>query len=103
MSKVSNTTLQAITSGKFATIQWVKNNGEVRTVRALYGVKKYLKPGAIEKHDQTKYILVWTRQDGEKRYNAPRLIRRDSILGIRAEGYDVRMNPRSDYAKTIKA
>ena len=101
--KHANTTLQAITSGKFATIQWVKNNGEVRTVRALYGVKKYLKPGAVEKHDQSKYVLVWTRPDGEKRYNAPRLIRRDSILHIRAEGYDVRMNPRSAYAKTIKA
>ena len=101
--KNANTTLQAITSGKFATIQWVKNNGEVQTVRALYGVKKYLKPGAVEKHDQSKYVLVWTRPDGEKRYNAPRLIRRDSILHIRAEGYDVRMNPRSAYAKTIKA
>ena len=101
--KHANTTLQAITSGKFATIQWVKNNGEVRTVRALYGVKKYLKPGAVEKHDQTKYILVWTRQDGEKRYNAPRLIRRDAILHIRAEGYSVGVNHRSAYAKTIKA
>lgn len=38
-----------------------------------------------------------------KSANAPRLIRRDSILAIRAEGYDVRMNPRSEYAKTIKA
>lgn len=101
--KHANTTLQAITSGKFATIQWVKNNGEVRTVRALYGVKKYLKAGAVEKHDQSKYILVWTRQDGEKRYNAPRLIRRDSILSIRAEGYSVGVNHRSAYAKTIKA
>ena len=101
--KNSNTTLQAITSGKFATIQWVKNNGEVRTVRALYGVKKYLKPGAQPKHDDQKYVLVWTRQDGEKRYNAPRLIRRNSILAIRAEGYEVRTNPRSEYAKTIKA
>lgn len=101
--KHANTTLQAITSGKFATIQWIENNGEVRTVRALYGVKKYLKPGAVEKHDQSKYILVWTRQDGEKRYNAPRLIRRDSILRIRAEGYSVGVNPHSAYAKTIKA
>ena len=101
--KHANTTMQAITSGKFATIQWVKNNGEVRTVRALYGVKKYLKPGAVEKHDQTKYILVWTRPDGENLYNVPRLIRRDAILHIRAEGYSVGVNHRSAYAKTIKA
>lgn len=93
----------AITSGKFATIQWVKNSGEVRTVSALFGVKKYLKTNKPAKHNAEKYVLVWCRETGGKRYNQPRLIRRDSILAIRAEGFDVRTNPRSAYAKTIKA
>lgn len=99
----SQNSFQAITSGKFVTIQWIKNDGSVRTVRALHGVKKYLKPGAQSKHNKEKYILVWTRQSGQKKYNSPRLICRDSILAIRAEGFKVETNVSSLYSKTIKA
>ena len=101
--KHANTTLQAITSGKFATIQWIKNDGTVRTVSARFGVKKYIKTNKPAKHDNEKYVLVWCREAGGKRFNQPRLVRRDSILAIRAEGFDVKSNINSSYAKTIKA
>lgn len=99
----STTTAQAITSGKFLTIQWVKKNGEVSTHSARFGVKKYLKSvNSKAKHDQNKYILVWCREDSGLRFNQPRLIARDKILAIKAEGYRVEVNISSPWAKMIQ-
>ena len=103
MSKSSMSTFEAVTSGKFVTVQFIRKDGTVRTVKALYGVKKYLRPGATSKHDKKKYILVWIRENGDKRYNKPRLINRAKILAIRAEGYEVKSNIKSAYAKLIQA
>lgn len=102
---MSNTTYEAINSGRFVTVQWIKNDGTVRTVSARAGVKKYLKCTGKPASDKVKdeYILLWTREKGGLRFNQPRLIRRDSILAIRAEGFKVESNLRSEYAKMIKA
>lgn len=102
---MSNTTFDALNSGKFLTVQWRKNNGEVRTVSARANVKKYLKGTGKPASDKVKeeYILLWAREKGGLKFNQPRLIRRDSILEIRAEGFKVETNLRSDYAKMIKA
>lgn len=102
---MSYSTLEALNSGKFLTVQWRKNNGEVRTVSARAGVKKYLKGTGKPASDKVKeeYILLWTREAGGKKFNQPKLVRRDSILAIRAEGFKVESNPRSSYAKMIKA
>ena len=102
---MSRTTFEAMNSGKFLTVQWRKNDGTVRTVSARAGVKKYLKGTGKPASDKVKdtYILLWTRDPGGLRFNQPRLIRRDSILAIRAEGFKVESNLRSDYAKMIRA
>lgn len=103
MSHAQNT-LQAITSGKFLTIQWIKKNSKVSTHSARFGVKKYLKnKNSVPKHDSEKYILVWCREDGGLRFNQPRLIARDKILAIKAEGYRVEVNISSPWAKMIQA
>ena len=102
MSK-SMSTYEALVSGKFLTVQFIKKNGEVRTVKARHGVKKYLRNGAVEKHDSAKYVLLWTKPEGSRIYNAPRLINRAKILCIKAEGYEVKTNIRSAYAKLIQA
>lgn len=103
MSHAQNT-LQAITSGKFLTVQWVKKNGEISTHSARFGVKKYLKStNSKTKHNAEKYILVWCRETGGLRFNQPRLIARDKILAIKAEGYNVRVNISSPWAKMIQA
>lgn len=101
MAQAQNT-LEAITSGKFLTIQWVRRSGEVRTEYVRFGVKKYQHLSA-PRHDEMKYLVVWCREPGGKLYNKPRLVRRDAILNIRAEGYIVGVNPRSAYAKLIQA
>lgn len=102
---MSYSTFEALTSGKFVTVQWRKKNGGVRTVSARAGVKKYLKGTGKPTSEKVKeeYILLWTREKGGLKFNQPRLIRRDSILAIRAEGFKVESNPHSDYAKMIKA
>lgn len=101
---MSNTTLEALNSGKFLTVQWVKKDGAVRTVSARAGVKKYLKGGKpLSEATRRDYVLLWTREAGGLRFNQPRLIRRDSILAIKAEGFRVETNLRSDYAKMIRA
>lgn len=102
---MSNSAFEALTSGKFLTVQWVKNNGTVRTVSARAGVKKYLKGTgkAMSEKTRQEYVLLWTREAGGLRFNQPRLIRRDSILAIKAEGFRVESNPRSNYAKMIRA
>lgn len=102
MSKAM-TAHDALVSGKFLTVQFIKKNGEVRTVKARHGVKKYLRKGAVEKHDSTKYVLLWTKPEGSRIYNAPRLINRNKILCIKAEGYEVKTNINSKYAKLIQA
>lgn len=100
----ANTAIQAITSGKFLTIRWVKKDGKVSTHSARFGVKKYLKnKNSVPKHDSEKYILVWCRESGGLRFNQPRLIARDKILAIKAEGYNVRVNIFSPWKKMIQA
>lgn len=102
---MSYTTFEALNSGKFLTVQWIKNDGTVRTVSARAGVKKYIKGTGKPMSEKTKkdYVLLWTREKGGLKFNQPRLIRRDSILAIRAEGFKVESNPRSSYAKMIQA
>lgn len=100
----ANTTLQALISGKFVTVQWKKKNGEVSTHSARYGVKKYLKSADSKtKHNPEVYVLLWTREKGGLKFNAPRLVKRDSILAIKAEGYRVEVNISSPWAKMITA
>ncbi len=100
----ANTTTQAIESGKFLSIQWIKKNGEVSTHSARDGVKKYLKSANSKpKHDPKKYILIWAREIGGLKFNQPRLIARDKILAIKAEGYRVEVNISSQWAKMIQA
>ena len=102
---MSYSTFEALNSGKFVTVQWVKNNGTVRTVSARAGVKKYIKGTGKPMSEQTKrdYVLLWTRETGGKKFNQARLIRRNSILAIRAEGFKVETNKCSSYAKMIQA
>ena len=94
---------QAITSGKFLTVSWVCRDGHVATYSARYGVKKYLKGTGKVRHNPDTHILVWCREQGGLRFNQPRLIARDSILAIKAEGFRVEVNICSPWAKMIQA
>ena len=91
----------AITSGKFVTVTFIKNDGSACRINGRTGVTKHLKGGKIEGlHSPGKqaYITIWDLQ--AKGY---RNIRRDSILKINAEGFSVSTNQSSDYAKKITA
>lgn len=105
MNKITNhsatNTTTAITSGKFVTVTFVKNDGSIRRINGRTGVTKYLKGGKIEglkSPGQQSYITIYDLQ--AKGY---RNIRRDSILKINAEGFSVSTNNASNYAKIIRA
>jgi hypothetical protein len=94
-------TTTAITSGKFVTVTFVKNDGSIQRINGRTGVTKYLKGGKIsglESPGKVKYITIW-----DLRAKGYRNIRRDSILRINAEGFTVGTNLNSAYAKKIVA
>jgi hypothetical protein len=94
-------TTTAITSGKFVTVTFVKNDGSIQRINGRTGVTKHLKGGKIsglESPSKVKYITIW-----DLRAKGYRNIRRDSILRINAEGFTVGTNLNSAYAKKIVA
>mgnify|MGYP003647859841 CR=1 FL=1 len=100
-TKTAKNTTSAITSGKFVTITFVKNDGSIRSINGRTGVTKHLKGGNISGLDspgKIKYITIW-----DLKAKGYRNIRRDSILRINAEGFTVSTNLNSDYAKKINA
>lgn len=101
----SKSAFDELTSGRFLTVQWIKNDGAVRTLSGRFGVKKYSKNANFKPSPNTaeKYITIWSKSKIENKFNVPRMIKRDTILAIKAGGFVVYSNPCSDYAKLIKA
>lgn len=88
-------------SGQFCTVTFVTKSGETRTINGRTGVKKYLK-GGTPRTEQTEkeYLLIWAR-NGSMKFDAPRNVRRDKIISIKAHGIKGVRNDASDYSDYI--
>ena len=90
----------SIDNGLFCTVTFIKNNGDIRTINGRTGVIKY-KKNSTGKNYSEKYILVYTRATS-KRFDSPRLINREKIVSIKAQGVSMQENKESAYAKLIR-
>ena len=90
-----------VTTGMFCTVTFLTNSGEVRTVNGRTGVHKYT-TGTGKRSNLTaqKYILLYTR-NGSPKFNAPKNIARDRIIGFKAHGINAGKNNTSTYAKNV--
>lgn len=88
-------------TGQFCTVTFVTKDGTEKTINGRTGVKKYLKGGSPRTEQTEKdYILIWTRKDSRK-FDAPRNVRRDKIVSIKAHGIKGVKNEASDYSDYI--
>lgn len=98
MSKINSA---LIPSGKFVTVTFVTNDGNIRTINGRTGVTKYLKNGKpLSDRARSKYFLVYTR-NGSKLFDTPRMINKNTIKAIKAEGIKAETNYFSQYSKTV--
>jgi hypothetical protein len=96
MSKINSV---LVPSGKFVTVTFITNDGNIRKINGRTGVKKYLKNG-VKNINKSKYFLVYTR-NGSALFDAPRMINKSSIREIKANGITVMTNKQSNYASTV--
>lgn len=90
-----------VTTGMFCTVTFVTKSGDIRTVNGRTGVHKYTKgTGKRSSLTAQKYILLYTR-DGSPKFDAPKNIARDRIIGFKAHGVNVGKNIHSTYAKNV--
>lgn len=97
MQKISNS---LASTGQFCTVTWVTLDGTIRTINGRVGVKKYLKGYKRSAAAERDYLLIWKR-DGSKKFDAPRNIKRDSIIEIKAHGVKLNKNHFSTYASFV--
>ena len=90
-----------VTTGQFCTVTFLTKTGEVRTLNGRTGVHKYTK-GTGKRSNLTaqKYILLYTR-NGTPKFDAPKNIARDRIIGFKAHGINAGKNYNSTYAKNV--
>jgi hypothetical protein len=98
MSKVNSV---LVPSGKFITVTFVTNDGTLRKLNGRTGVRKYIKNGT-QKTQATlsNYFLVYTRE-GSKYFDSPKMINKQNIIIIKAQGISVMKNKNSQYAQSV--
>jgi len=75
------------TNGRFFTVQFEKQNGEMRVMNCRGGVTRYLKGGKNNMEDKPQYYTVF-----DVRRRAYRTINLTTIRNIRMDGINVEFN-----------
>ena len=90
-----------VTTGMFCTVTFVTKSGEIRTLNGRTGVHKYTTgKGKRSALTAQKYILLYTR-NGTPKFDDPKNIARDKIIGFKAHGINAGKNINSTYAKNV--
>lgn len=90
-----------VPTGKFVTVTFVTNDGNIRKINGRTGVRKYLKNGKPRTEtNRSKYFLVYTRE-GSKLFDSPKMINKTNIKAIKAQGLTVETNKQSTYANNV--
>ena len=97
MSNIVNGSL--VPTGKFVTITFFTKSGDIRKLNGRTGVNKYSK-GGKPTVDLSKFFIVYTRK-GSIKFDAPRVVNKNSIISIRASGIKAEKNVESAYASTL--
>ena len=69
-------------NGKMVTVEWIKNNGELRKLNGRMGVKKGTK-GGVRTTDPAKYICIHENNNGFRNIN------KDIIISLSCNGVKV--------------
>jgi len=75
------------TNGRFFTVQFEKQNGEMRVMNCRGGVKRYIKGGKNNMEDKPHYYTVF-----DVRRKAYRTVNLTTIRNIRMDGVNVEFN-----------
>lgn len=90
-----------VPTGKFVTVTFLTNDGLLRKLNGRTGVRKYLKNGKPRTETtRSKYFLVYTRE-GSRLFDAPKMINKNTIKAIKAQGLTVETNKFSEYANNV--
>lgn len=71
---------EIVSNGRFFTVKFTKKNGEIRTMLARTGVKKYLK-GGVNRNSNPNHLIVYSIHD-----RGYRTVDLDNVIELTANG-----------------
>ena len=88
-----------VPTGKFVTVEFVTQSGDVRRYNGRTGVSKYNK-GGKSTVNHNKYFVLYVR-NGSKLFDSVKLVDRSKITSLKAHGIIAGQNKNSQYMHNV--